>query len=375
MNNLGPETDIQTEENREKPSETASIPKETKAYSSMPPRYPQPPQYAIPPVQQRHQGRRVGTVTMACALIAVGVLLIIGSFNQSISFLMMARLAPIILIVLGIEILVRYFVSKGEKLRYDFLSGFVCFVLIMGSLGMAAIPEVWNNWGPHREILEETLRAEANQICAKALKDEKSVSSMNLSVQLHHSDLPEEMTLEDLRAADFVRADLIILNSFQNEEDFVKAAQPILKKMADTGIPFDYINITTPSVEMRYGYSLYLEDSLGYDLTVEQLLDNISVYYDDSTEYDEDYEEMEAFAENYLEEFHIFVEQYAEAMPEAYPARCRAFASHFQEQFDAFLNGEEVVFPQSNPLVPKVSDALEEQTTVPDISGSGNEAA
>ena len=48
MNNLGPETDIQTEENREKSSETASIPKETKAYSSMPPRYPQPPQYAIP---------------------------------------------------------------------------------------------------------------------------------------------------------------------------------------------------------------------------------------------------------------------------------------------------------------------------------------
>lgn len=115
MNNLGPETDIQTEENREKSSETASIPKETKAYSSMPPRYPQPPQYAIPPVQQRHQGRRVGTVTMACALIAVGVLLIIGSFNQSISFLMMARLAPIILIVLGIEILFRYFVSKGEN--------------------------------------------------------------------------------------------------------------------------------------------------------------------------------------------------------------------------------------------------------------------
>ena len=99
MNNLGPETDIQTEENREKSSETASIPKETKAYSSMPPRYPQPPQYAIPPVQQRPQGHRVGTVTMACALIAVGVLLIIGSFNQSISFLMMARLAPIILIV------------------------------------------------------------------------------------------------------------------------------------------------------------------------------------------------------------------------------------------------------------------------------------
>ena len=213
---------------------------------------------------------------------------------------------------------------------------------------MAAIPEIWHNWGPHREILQETLRAEANQVCARALKDETSVSSMDISIQLHHSDLPKEMTLEDLRAADFVRADLKILNSFTNEEEFVKAAQPILKKMADTGIPFDYISLMTPSVEMRYVYSLDVEDSLGYDLTVEQLLDNVSVYYNGNVEENADYEEMEAFAENYLEQFHTFVEQYAEAMPEEYPARCRAFASHFQEQFNAFLSGEEVVFPQSD---------------------------
>ncbi len=93
----------------------------------------------------------------------------------------------------------------------------------------------------------------------------------------------------------------------------------------------------TPSVEMRYGYSLDVEDSLGYDLTVEQLLDNVSVYYNGNVEENADYEEMEAFAENCLEQFHTFVEQYAEAMPEEYPARCRAFASHFQEQFNAFF--------------------------------------
>ena len=316
---------------------------------------------------------------MACALIAVGILLIIGTFNQSISFLLMARLAPVILIVLGIEILFRYFVSKGEKLRYDFLSGFVCFILIVGSLGMAAIPEIWNNWGPHREILQKTLRAEANQVCARALKDETSVSSMDISIQLHHSDLPEEMTLEDLRAADFVRVDLKILNSFTNEEEFVKAAQPILKKMADTGIPFDYISLMTPSVEMRYGYSLDVEDSLGYDLTVEQLLDNVSVYYNGNVEENADYEEMEAFAENYLEQFHTFVEQYAEAMPEEYPARCRAFASHFQEQFNAFLSGEEVVFPQSDTpdVIPEAPYAPEapEAPTAPDVVSSSNEAA
>ena len=153
----------------------------------------------------------------------------------------------------------------------------------------------------------------------------------------------------------------------------------ILKKMADTGIPFDYISLMTPSVEMRYGYSLDVEDSLGYDLTVEQLLDNVSVYYNGNVEENADYEEMEAFAENYLEQFHTFVEQYAEAMPEEYPARCRAFASHFQEQFNAFLSGEEVVFPQSDTpdVIPEAPDAPEapEAPTAPEVASSSNEAA
>lgn len=116
MNNLGPETDIQTEENREKSSESSIYSKGKQngvlVYAA---KISAASAICNTAVQQRPQGHRVGTVTMACALIAVGVLLIIGSFNQSISFLMMARLAPIILIVLGIEILFRYFVSKGEN--------------------------------------------------------------------------------------------------------------------------------------------------------------------------------------------------------------------------------------------------------------------
>ena len=362
MNRFEQETGLDIQEGREEPGLKAS-PTQVGAADfppAQPPRYPQSAQYSAP-MQQRPQGRRVGTITMACSLIAVGVLLLIGTFNQSISFLLMAKLAPIILIVLGIEILFRYSISKGEKIRYDFLSGFICFLLIVGSLGMAVIPELWNDWGPHREILQESLCVEANQICAKALKDETSVSSMDISIRLNHGDLPEEMTIKDLRAADFVQADLRILNSFACEKDFIEAARPILKKIADTGIPFDYICITTPSVEKRYGYSLYLEDSLGYDLTVEQLLDNISVYYDNSEEPDEDYEEVEAFAENYMEEFHAFVERYASAMPEEYPARCNAFASHFHDQFEAFLNGEEVIFPQSSESddIPQTPDDSE----------------
>ena len=62
-----------------------------------------------------------------------------------------------------------------------------------------------------------------------------------------------------------------------------------------------------------------------------------------------------------MEEFHAFVERYASAMPEEYPARCNAFASHFHDQFEAFLNGEEVIFPQSSESddIPQTPDGSE----------------
>ncbi len=375
MNNFEPEMENNTEQNKQTAADSmAQKQPAPQAGPQMPPRYPQPPVvYPVQPPQPK--GRRVGTITMACALIAVGVLLLIGTFNQSVSVLLLAKLAPIILIVLGIEILLRYFLSKGEKLRYDFLSGFICFILIIGSLGMAVIPELWYNWGPHRSMLEEDLQVQAKQVCAKALKDETNVTSMNIYFDLRHVDLPEAMSIDDLRPADYVRAELRMSNSFTSIEEFAKAAQSVLKKIAATGIPFDYINLMTPSVEQLYGYSLYLDDGMGFDLSIEQLLDNISIQYDG---YDDGYpyglEDVAGFAETYMDRFHSFVEEFAEAMPQEYPARCRAFASHYQEQYDAFLNGEEVIFPEDEyatpdvPVLPEDSSEVEpaEDTSTPE---------
>ncbi len=376
MNSFEPEMENNTEENKQAVTDSmAQNQPAPQVDPQMPPRYPQPPVvYPVQPPQPK--GRRVGTITMACALIAVGVLLLIGTFNQSVSSLLLAKLAPIILIVLGIEILLRYFLSKGEKLHYDFLSGFICFILIVGSIGMAVIPELWYNWGPHRSMLEEDLRVQAKQVCAKALKDETNLTSMDIYFDLQRVDLPETMSIDDLRPADYVRAELRMGNSFTSVEEFAQAAQSVLKKIAATGIPFDYINLMTPSVEQRYGYRLYLDDGLGFDLSIEQLLDNISAQYDG---YDEEYpyglENVAGFAETYMERFHAFVEEYAEVMPPEYPARCRAFASHYPDQYNAFLNGEEVIFPvedEQNPVSPEAPVSPEDPSDVepPDDTSS-----
>ncbi|MFE8701337.1 hypothetical protein ACFYKX_12095 [Cytobacillus sp. FJAT-54145] len=80
---------------------------------------------------------RVGTISMGIALLFLGIYLLFSQILGLDMLHVMISWLPIILVVLGIEILVYLFLSRQEKplLKYDFLSIF--FVGILGTLGIA----------------------------------------------------------------------------------------------------------------------------------------------------------------------------------------------------------------------------------------------
>lgn len=84
--------------------------------------------------------RRVGTVTMGISLIGVGLATIYGMFQPKLNLILMAKLSPMILVFLGIEVLTAYFKNKNDGvIKYDFFSGFICFLLVCFSMVMAGI--------------------------------------------------------------------------------------------------------------------------------------------------------------------------------------------------------------------------------------------
>ncbi len=104
--------------------------------------------------------KRVGMITMGVSLVLAGALLIYHVFQPNLDILLILKLTPIILVFLGLEILYYSFTYKEEKLKYDFLSMFVCFILIVGSLAMAAVPQVveyYTHWEQenYRVIIED----------------------------------------------------------------------------------------------------------------------------------------------------------------------------------------------------------------------------
>ncbi len=61
------------------------------------------------------KGRRVGTLTAGIILVIFGVIFLLRLVTANINIYLIASLWPIILVLLGIEIIVAYIINKEEK--------------------------------------------------------------------------------------------------------------------------------------------------------------------------------------------------------------------------------------------------------------------
>ena len=88
--------------------------------------------------------KRVGTITLAIALISLGVLIFMSQINDTYTLDLALKLWPLVLIVLGLEILWFRFMSKDEEMviKYDIFSIFLVFTILFTNLGLYALLEI-----------------------------------------------------------------------------------------------------------------------------------------------------------------------------------------------------------------------------------------
>lgn len=65
------------------------------------------------------RGRRVGTLTAGIVLVLFGMLFLLRSLFPGLNFAVILSLWPIILIILGIEIILAYAINKEDQMKYD----------------------------------------------------------------------------------------------------------------------------------------------------------------------------------------------------------------------------------------------------------------
>ena len=194
----------------------------------------------LPAPPRRPPVRRVGTVTLGLSLIVTGLDITAYFFVPGFDIIFIAKLAPLVLVFLGAEVLWACARRKGEeRLRLDFLAAFVSFVLICASLCAATLPAVWRWYGPDRSSTEERLSDELEEQLHAAFQGQ-DVLDCNGWVNLGGYEFDREMTLADLRAEDHAGANITLGGTVANGDEFAARVAALLPALRDAGVDRAY---------------------------------------------------------------------------------------------------------------------------------------
>lgn len=99
------------------------------------------------------KGRRVGTLTAGIILVVFGVIFLLRLVTANINIYLISSLWPIILVLLGIEIIVAYIINKEEKMKYDFGAIILVIILVFFAMGMGVAEFLITHWAQFKGII------------------------------------------------------------------------------------------------------------------------------------------------------------------------------------------------------------------------------
>ena len=216
--------------------------------------------------------RRVGTFTLGVCLVMVGVLALIALFNPHFDFLLVAKCSPLILILLGIEVLIAYIKNDGEKIKYDFLSGIVCLLLIFASFGIACAVPFLQYFGPERYVAEAEVTQSVYDLAYDKLSSLPLISSLDVDVELHGiaGDFPS--TYEQLSPSDFVCLYLELSPAYATKLEFAQACSTVFQSLSSLPLNVRYHVHIDGEDPNGYDYSLHTSDRFTMNHPAEELV-------------------------------------------------------------------------------------------------------
>ncbi|KOR54508.1 LiaF transmembrane domain-containing protein [Clostridium botulinum] len=99
------------------------------------------------------KGRRVGTLTAGIILVVFGVMFLLRLVTANINISLIASFWPIILVILGVEIILAYIINKEEKMKYDFGAIVLVIILVFFATGMGVAEFVITYWAQFKGII------------------------------------------------------------------------------------------------------------------------------------------------------------------------------------------------------------------------------
>ena len=229
--------------------------------------------------------RRVGSVAFALVLIAAGVLLIAYQLMPQLNLLQIVKFSPVILIVLGIEMLI-YSTKPDVKVKFDWLAmlGTAFTLCVVGAA--ALLPIAISEWGPARSYAQSRIESETLSAMYDALTVDPELKAktdtLNVSVWFNH-DPHGNYTLQSGDDC-ILRAELI--GPYADAESFAADCMKIMQIAEDNDLGLTAYRFSADE-DSDDGIGFYLDCVASYPdgLTAEQVAQRVqaSYHYDGSS--------------------------------------------------------------------------------------------
>lgn len=241
------------------------------------------PKNPPPAAAQAEPVRRVGSITLGICLITAGIFFLAYHFLPNFDVQLVLKIVPAAgLVLLGCEVL--YYATKPQRGKYDFVSVFVCLVLMACCFGLTLLPLVWEQIDPDNQLVAQKLSDDYQRsVYEKFQQDvpEIRLKDMGCWVELYRYDGGEGKLTSD--NTETLELNVWLQGPYDSAEAFAKDCRRLTNVIQQMEVQPKQIGffcrgfsdadkeLSSGSLVQKENYELYLNGTVQLDWTAEEM--------------------------------------------------------------------------------------------------------
>lgn len=197
---------------------------------------------------------RIGTFSSIASLIFMGIAITVSLFSPT-GILGAFRLAPIMLVFLGIEAAFSVFVNKSIRMRFDPKSLILTVSLIAVTFLMSIISVTNSVTGGERHYAQERLQNMLAREIHRAIPSE-NVRNVTIEILLYGEDPEVYETIRDLKDSDTINLSVEYNDAQMSTYEFAGYCRGIVQALSDMPYNFGEVSFVADDEENRYSLDI-----------------------------------------------------------------------------------------------------------------------
>lgn len=199
-----------------------------------------------PPVKVR----RVGTFSLGLMLVAIGAIQLAQIFMPNVNVLSVVKYAPVVLIVLGIEVLI-YAARPDVKIKYDVISIFLCIIIMLTAGASGAVAAAAQAFTPENVTKRVTTEEQYKKSVQKALSNIPNAH-----------DFVHDYSIDVTMSAHATVYLTMNYGAQTTAEEFVRDCMKVMDAVNATDIPVEYYRFDVDQSNLTDGevWSVWLDE-------------------------------------------------------------------------------------------------------------------